>query len=321
MDLDFEQPIVEIEKQIDELSKLNKDPEVQFDTEIGELQAKLAALEKRIYGRLTPWQTVLVARHNDRPLFQDYVSGMMDEFIELHGDRRYGDDRAMVGGFATLDGHRIMLLGTEKGKSVEQRVETNFGMSNPEGYRKALRLMGLAQKYKLPVVCLVDTPAAFPGMEAEERGQAEAIARNLTEMASLEVPLIVVITGEGGSGGALGIAVGDVVMMLSYAIYSVIPPEGCATILWKDASKAAEAAAALKLTAASLLDMGIIDEIIPEPPGGAHRHPQGAIAATRQAVVAQLDKLQSLSSKKLTDRRMEKYARIGKFDGRKYADH
>jgi len=319
MDLDFEQPVVEIEEKIAELTRLNADPNVQFGTEIGELKGKLAALKKKIYSRLTPWQSVLVARHSSRPVLQDYIAGVFDEFVELHGDRHFGDDRAMTGGFATIAGNRVMLLGTEKGKTVEERVHRNFGMSNPEGYRKALRLMRLAEKFGIPVVCIVDTPAAFPGVEAEERGQAEAIARNLTAMASLEVPIVVVVTGEGGSGGALGIAVGDVVMMLSYAIYSVIPPEGCATILWREAAKAPDAAAALKLTARPLLELGIIDEIIPEPPGGAHRDPQGTMAATKQAITKHLKRLGNVSTRKLLDRRLEKYARIGKFDNRRYA--
>jgi acetyl-CoA carboxylase carboxyl transferase subunit alpha len=214
-----------------------------------------------------------------------------------------------------------MLLGMCKGRTVEEKVKCNFGMASPEGYRKAIRLMKLAEKYRVPILCLVDTPAAYPGKEAEERGQAEAIARNITEMSAIEVPIVVVVTGEGGSGGALGIAVGDVVMMLGYAIYSVIPPEGCAAILWRDASHASAAAEALKITAPSLLKLGIVDEIVPEPPGGAHRHPEQVIAATKEAIARHIVRLKKLSSGKMLDRRFDKYARIGKFDGRKYAAH
>ena len=213
MESDFEQSITEIENKINELTKLNKDSDVQFDTEIAALKKELKIRTKTVYSNLTPWQNVQIARHPDRPVLQDYITGILSQFIELHGDRCFGDDHAMIGGFATIEGRRIMLIGMEKGKNVEEKVKANFGMANPEGYRKALRLMRLAEKYGLPIVCLVDTPAAYPGKEAEERGQAEAIARNLTEMASIETPVIVVVTGEGGSGGALGIAVGDVVFL------------------------------------------------------------------------------------------------------------
>ena len=321
MELDFEKPLLEIEKRIAELTRLNADPNVQFGSEIAELSRKLASMKRKTYGNLTPWQTVQVARHEERPLFGDFVQGVFSEFIELHGDRAFGDDKALRGGFATIDKHRVMLLGMDKGKTVEMKVERNFGMANPEGYRKALRLMRLAEKYGVPIVCLVDTPAAYPGKEAEERGQAEAIARNITEMATLEVPIVVVVTGEGGSGGALGIAVGDCVMMLSYAVYSVIPPEGCAAILWRDAAKAETAADALKLTADALLELGVIDEIIAEPVGGAHRDYEGTFAATRAAIVNQLRRLKRHSAKKLVEKRYERTIAIGKHDARKYAAH
>ena len=316
MDPDFEQPLREIEERIAELRKLNEKQDVNFDGEITELRKKMRGLTKRLYAKLTPWQTVQVARHEKRPLLQDYIAAVFSEFIELHGDRCHGDDRALIGGFATLNTHRLMLLGMEKGKSVEDKVVRNFGMSNPEGYRKALRLMRLAEKYGLPVVCLVDTPAAYPGMEAEERGQAEAIARNLTEMAGMEVPIVVLVTGEGGSGGALGIAVGDVVLMLSNAIYSVIPPEGCAAILWRDASKAPQAAEALKLTADSLLAMGIVDEVIAEPPGGAHRDYAATMAAVKESLSKHLTRLKRTSPRKLVEKRYDKYARIGRIGKR-----
>lgn len=315
MELDFEKPILEIEARIAELTKLNdKGPNGQFKNEIAELQKKRDTATNKVYASLTPWQTVLVARHPNRPVMQDFIAGMFSEFIELHGDRAFGDDHALIGGFATIGKVRVMLLGMEKGKGVDEKVKRNFGMANPEGYRKALRLMRLAEKYGIPVVCLVDTPAAYPGKEAEERGQAEAIARNLTEMAALQVPIVVVITAEGGSGGALGIAVGDVVLMMQNAIYSVIPPEGCAAILWRDATKAAEAAEALKLTAKSLLDLGVIDEIVPEPPGGAHRDGQAAIAATKAAVLKHLEQLRRVSARRLVERRYKKYASIGDFE-------
>jgi len=315
MDPEFEQPIKEIEDRIAELTGLNDKDGVSFEGEIAELQKKLKTMTKRLYGNLAPWQTVQVARHEDRPVLQDYVKGVFNEFIELHGDRCHGDDRALIGGFATLNTHRVMLLGMEKGKSVDEKVRSNFGMANPEGYRKALRLMRLAEKYNLPVVCLVDTPAAYPGKEAEARGQAEAIARNLTVMAALETPIVVLITGEGGSGGALGIAVGDVVLMLSNAIYSVIPPEGCAAILWRDAAKAPEAAEALKLTADSLLRLGIIDEIVAEPPGGAHRDCEGTMTVVKEALARHLTRLKRVSTRKLIEKRYDKYCRHGR--GRK----
>lgn len=312
MDPDFEQPLKQIEDRIAELNRLNEEDDVSFDGEIDELQKKLKSLTKRLYGNLSPWQTVQVARHENRPIMQHYIQGLFGEFIELHGDRCYGDDRALIGGLATLNAHRIMLLGMEKGKTTDDKVKSNFGMAKPEGYRKALRLMRLAEKYGLPIVCLVDTPAAYPGKEAEERGQAEAIARNLVVMAGLEVPILVLITGEGGSGGALGIALGDAVLMLSNAIYSVIPPEGCAAILWRDAAKAPEAAEALKLTANSLLRLGVIDEVVAEPPGGAHRDHTATMTVVKEALSRHLTKLKRISTRKLIDRRYEKYSRIGR---------
>ena len=321
MEMDFEKDLAEIESRIAELKNLNKGSDVNFDTEIADLELKLQDAKRKTYAGLTPWQAVQVARHQDRPILQDYITGMFDDFIELHGDRTCADDRAMVCGLATIGQQRMVLIGTEKGKSVDEKVVSNFGMANPEGYRKALRVMRLAEKYHLPILCLVDTPAAYPGREAEERGQAEAIARNLTEMATLETPIVVVITGEGGSGGALGIGVGDAVLMLSYSIYSVIPPEGCAAILWRDAEKAPEAAAALKLTARSLFELGVADEIITEPPGGAHRNHRAAIGAVKKAVLEHVGRLKRFSVKKLLDKRFDKYVKIGKFDNRKYTVH
>jgi acetyl-CoA carboxylase carboxyl transferase subunit alpha len=311
-----------VDTRIAELSGLQADGDASFETEIAELRRKREQMLKTIQrAGLSPWQTVQLARHAERPVLRDYIAGMFDEFIELHGDRCYGDDRALIGGFTRIGDQRVMLLGMEKGRDVDAKVKANFGMPNPEGYRKALRLMRLAEKYGLPVLCLVDTPAAYPGREAEERGQAEAIARNLTEMAVLETPIVVVITGEGGSGGALGIAVGDVVLMLEHAIYSVIPPEGCAAILWRDSARAPEAAEALKLTANSLLDLGIIDGIVSEPLGGAHRDPAAVYSALREAVLPHLARLRKVSARKLVDQRFDKFARMGKTTRRKYAAH
>ena len=313
MNFDFEKEIAEIEKKISALTQADKGKSHKKKDELKSLKRKVKTLTKKVYSELSPWDTVQIARHAERPLLRDFIKGMCSEFLELHGDRREGDDKAMIGGFATIDGQRCMLIGMVKGRTVEEKIESNFGMPNPEGYRKALRLMQLAEKFNLPIVCVVDTPAAYPGREAEERGQSEAIARNLTEMATLEVPIIVVITGEGGSGGALGIAVGDVILMLRYAVYSVIPPEGCAAILWRDADKAPEAADALKITSESLLEMGIIDEIIEEPAGGAHRDPQTTIALTQEAIVKHLKLLKRRKAKRLAENRYNKFAKMGRF--------
>lgn len=321
MSREFEKELAEIEERISELTRLNEDPKVEFRTEIAQLRRRALTMKKKLYANLTPWQAVQVARHPQRPLMRDFAAAIFDEFLELHGDRCFGDDAAMVGGFASVGRHRCMLIGMDKGKTVEEKVKANFGMARPEGYRKALRLMRLAEKYGIPIVCLVDTPAAYPGRGAEERGQAEAIARNITEMTQLTTPILVIVTGEGGSGGALGIAVGDVVLMLSYAIYSVIPPEGCAAILWRDADKAPEAAEALKLTAPALLELGVIDGIIEEPLGAAHGDPEATFASTRGAIVKHLVALKKTSIRKLVDRRYEKYVKIGKFDSRKYTIH
>jgi len=316
MALDFETRIVEVEEKIAELERLNEDPGVNFDTEIAALRQELTVAREKTYADLTPWQTVQVARHPQRPLLRDYVKGLCSEFIELHGDRCFGDDQGIIGGFATLKRHRVMLIGHQKGKTVEENIKANFGMASPDGYRKALRLMKLAEKYGIPVVSLVDTPGAYPGEDAEARGQAEAIARNLTDMSTLEVPVVVVVTGEGGSGGAIGIGVGDAVLMLSNAVYSVISPEGCASILWRDGAKAPEAAAALKLTAQSLLELGVIDEIVQEPAGGAHAEPEAAIATVGEAVARHLSRLKKISARRLVEKRYDKYAAIGRFGKR-----
>lgn len=314
MELDFEAKIVELEKKIEELGKAAADGAATTkDPELASLKKDLEAAKKEAYSNLTPWQTVQVARHPQRPLLRDYIAGMFTEFIELHGDRCFGDDHGIIGGLATVEKFRVMVLGHQKGKTVEANIKANFGMASPDGYRKALRLMKLAEKYNIPVVTFIDTPGAYPGMEAEARGQAEAIARNLTEMAALQVPIIVVITGEGGSGGALGIAVGDSILMLSNAVYSVISPEGCASILFRDGARAPEAAEALKITANSLLKLKIIDEIIPEPLGGAHRDYAGTMSSVKAAILKQLKRLSGTAAKKLQERRYDKFAAMGRF--------
>jgi acetyl-CoA carboxylase carboxyl transferase subunit alpha len=313
MALDFEKPIEELEQKLAELQDLSESKKVKFGSEMTALKRKMKSVTKKTYSNLTAWQTVQVARHSERPSIRDYIAGVFDEFIELHGDRCFGDDQGIIGGLARVDDHRVVLIGHQKGKTVEDNIKANFGMANPEGYRKALRLMKLAEKYRLPVVSLIDTPGAYPGLEAEARGQAEAIARNLTEMARLHTPIIVIVTGEGGSGGAIGIGVGDVVMMLSNSVYSVISPEGCASILWRDGAKAPEAAEALKLTADSLLELGIVDEIIPEPAGGAHRNYTETLQSVKAAILKHIKQLRKISRRKLVDRRFAKYAKIGRF--------
>ncbi len=313
MSLDFEKDVAEIESRIEEFKAKNPEPTGTLVKELNRFEMERADKLKEIYANLTPWQTVQVARHPDRPLIRDFISGLCSEFIELHGDRLFGDDRGMIGGFATIENHRVMVIGHQKGKELDEKIKCNFGQACPEGYRKALRLMKLAEKFHIPVVTFIDTPGAFPGRDAEERGQAEAIARNLLEMAALKTPVIAIVTGEGGSGGAIGIGVGDVVLMLSNAVYSVISPEGCASILWRDGTKAAEAANALKITAKSLLQLKIIDEIIPEPVGGAHRDFATTMKATKKVLLKYLTSLKKVSPRKLTSRRFDKFAAMGRF--------
>jgi acetyl-CoA carboxylase carboxyl transferase subunit alpha len=312
-EFEFEKPVAEMEKAIEKLKSSAAENKGDFGAQIAELEKKCEERKKEIYGSLTPWQTVQVARHPRRPVLYDYISLMFDDFVELHGDRCFGDDRALIGGFAKMDGKKVMLIGHSKGKNVEENVRRNFGMARPEGYRKALRLMRLAEKFNIPVVTFIDTAGAYPGLDAEERGQAEAIARNLTEMAKLEIPVVSVVTGEGGSGGALGIGVADSVLMLSNAVYSVISPEGCASILWRDAAYSSQAADSLKITAKSLLSLGVIDEIIQEPAGGAHSNHEATAKAIKTAVLKHLKKLAPLSTSKLIARRFEKFSAMGKF--------
>src|SRR5512135_2071738 len=289
--LDFERPILELQSKIQELKQLAQDERADLTSEIARLERKVARLQDEVFANLTAWQRAQIARHPGRPYSLDYIRLMLTDFIELHGDRGYADDRAVVGGLARLDGMRLLVIGQQKGRDTKEKLARNFAMAHPEGYRKALRLMRLAEKFRWPILTLVDTPGAYPGIGAEERGQAEAIARNLCEMAHLRVPVVVAIVGEGGSGGALGLAVGDRILMLEYAIYSVISPEGCASILWRDPAKAPEAAAAMGITARDIKGLEVIDEIVKEPPGGAHRDPKAAAANLQEAISRHLQEL------------------------------
>jgi acetyl-CoA carboxylase carboxyl transferase subunit alpha len=308
--LEFEQPIREIEERIEKLTGAGA-ARGSVQDEIRKLKARLAQTELELYSRLTPWQRTQLARHALRPSVLDYVGAMCRDFVELHGDRAFGDDRAIVGGLARFNGRSVMVIGHQKGKTLKERMQRNFGMPNPEGYRKALRLMKLAEKFRRPLLTFIDTPGAYPGIGAEERGQAEAIARNLLVMAGLKVPIVSVVIGEGGSGGALALAVADRVLMLEHAVYSVISPEGCAAILWNNPAKAPEAAAALKMTAHDLLNLGVIDEVIPEPVGGAHRDPHGMAERVAKVLSTHLSQLEEWPVAELLARRTEKYRRMG----------
>ncbi len=310
--LEFEKPIVELEKRVQELTRLaEQHPEIE--SELEEIRQRLDRLKREIYSRLSRWDRVQIARHPDRPHALDFIHGMLDEFVELHGDRTVGDDPAMVAGIGRMGSLRLAVIGQEKGKNLKERKHRNFGMPHPEGYRKALRVMQLAAKFHLPVLTLVDTPGAYPGIEAEERGQFMAIARNIQEMLRLPTPIVTVVIGEGGSGGALAIAVADRVLGLEYSMYSVISPEGCASILWRDASRASEAAEALKLTAPDLRRLGVLDALIPEPQGGAHRDPSSAIRNTREAVLRHLEELRALPVEFLLQKRRARYLAFGRF--------
>lgn len=309
--LEFEAEIIEIEKKIADLSRFASDDSVDFTAEISQLKRKSSELLQGIYTDLTPWQITQVARHPQRPYVDDYINLMMDEFVELHGDRQFGDDRSIITGMGRLNGMPVMVIGQHKGREMKENLERNFGMPRPEGYRKALRAMQLAEKFNRPLVTFIDTPGAYPGLDAEERGQGEAIARNLRDMAALKIPIVVCIVGEGGSGGALGIGIGDRILMLQYSIYSVISPEGCASILWRDAAKAEDAAKALRITAPDLIKLGIIDRIVPEPAGGAHRNHEATAAALKSAILEGFHDLRKLTGSKLVERRMEKFRRMG----------
>jgi acetyl-CoA carboxylase carboxyl transferase subunit alpha len=309
--LDFEKPIAELETRVAELRETATASDIDIEAEVAKLEAKSAKLLQETYSRLTPWQKTQVARHPDRPHFRDFVATITDEFMPLAGDRAFADDPAIIGGLAKIDGRRVMLIGHEKGDDTASRLKHNFGMAKPEGYRKAIRLMQLADRFGLPVVTLVDTPGAFPGVQAEERGQAEAIARSTEQCLALKVPLIAVIVGEGGSGGAVALAAANRVLMFEHAVYSVISPEGCASILWRTADKAADAAEAMKITASDLQALGVVDRVIDEPLGGAHRHPDAAMAELKQALIEEVDGCTALGPKELLAQRRAKFLAVG----------
>lgn len=311
MQLEFEKPLLELEQKIEEMKKMSES--LDISEEISKLEIKVNELRKNIFENLTPWQIVQLARHPQRPLSLDYINKMTEDFIELHGDRCFKDDKAVVGGFAKLGERTVMIIGQQKGRDTKSNLYRNFGMMNPEGYRKALRLMKVAEKFGKPVITLLDTPGAFPGIEAEQRGQAEAIARNLFEMSRLKTPIIVVIIGEGASGGALGIGIGDRILMMRYCWYSVISPESCSSILWRSWDYKEQAAEALKLTAPDLLKLGIIDRIIDEPVGGAHRNHEEATQILKSVLLEELDRVCKLDRDKLLDIRIKKFGAMGAF--------
>ncbi len=313
--LDFEQPIAELEAKIQELRRASTGPAVNIETEVNGLQEKLRARTAEIFKALTPWQVSQLARHPQRPYTNDYLGLVFDEFHELAGDRAFADDAAIVGGLARLDGRSVMVIGQQKGRDTKAKIRRNFGMPRPEGYRKALRLMKMAERFKLPLLTFIDTPGAYPGIGAEERGQSEAIARNLLEMAELKIPIVCTVIGEGGSGGALAIGVGDRTLMLEYSTYSVITPEGCASILWRSAEKAKDAAEALGLTAPRLAELGLIDQIVQEPLGGAHRDAQGMAARLKTVLLAQLDSLERLDAPTLLEQRYQRLRKYGAYQG------
>ena len=311
--LDFEQPIAELEAKIEELRYVGDDSEININEEVARLKAKSESLTKNIFAKLSPWQIARVARHESRPYTQDYLSMIAPDFQELHGDRMYADDPAIIGGVGRIDGHAVMFIGHQKGRDTKERVRRNYGMPKPEGYRKAQRLMRMAEKFSMPVVTFIDTPGAYPGVGAEERGQSEAIAYSLYLMAGLKTPIISVVIGEGGSGGALAIGVSDKLLMLQYSIYSVISPEGCASILWKSAEKAEDAAEAMRITASQLNEFDLVDEVLEEPLGGAHRNPQEAAEIIRNALLKSLDELGSLSTEQLLEERQRRLSSFGQF--------
>jgi acetyl-CoA carboxylase carboxyl transferase subunit alpha len=313
--LDFEKPIVELEEKLADLKKHSRANDINFDSEVRRMEGKIEETKRAIYENLTAWQRVQIARHTARPYALDYIQLSFSNFVELHGDRHFGEDRAMPGGLATVGDRKCVVIGHQKGRDLKENLKRNFGSAHPEGYRKALRLMRLAEKFGLPFISLIDTPGAYPGVGAEERHISEAIAVNLREMMVLRTPTVAVVIGEGGSGGALGIGVADRVLMLENAYYSVISPEGCAAILWKHRKHAPEAAAALKLTARDLLELKLIDEVVPEPMGGAHQDHAAAIANLKKAVLRQLDELSKISTDELLSQRYEKFRRVGEFAG------
>jgi len=311
--LDFEQPIAELEAKIEELRYVGDDSEININEEVARLKAKSESLTKSIFAKLSPWQIARVARHESRPYTLDYLKIIAPDFQELHGDRMYADDPAIIGGIGRINGRAVMFIGHQKGRDTKERVRRNYGMPKPEGYRKAQRLMRMAEKFSMPIVTLIDTPGAYPGIGAEERGQSEAIAYSLYLMAGLKTPIISVVIGEGGSGGALAIGVGDRLLMLQYSIYSVISPEGCASILWKSAERAEDAAESMRITADSLSKFGLVDEVLEEPLGGAHRSPKEAAEVIRNALIKYLDELEAMSTEQLLEERQRRLASFGQF--------
>jgi acetyl-CoA carboxylase carboxyl transferase subunit alpha len=309
--LEFEKPIADLEARVADLRETATAGEIDIEAEIAKLEGKSDKLLKETYSRLTPWQKTQVARHPDRPHFKDYVETIADDFLPLAGDRAFGDDPAIIGGLAKMDGRRVMIIGHEKGDDTASRLKHNFGMAKPEGYRKAIRLMQLADRFGLPVITLVDTPGAFPGVQAEERGQAEAIARSTEQCLALSVPLIAAIVGEGGSGGAVALAAANRVLMFEHAVYSVISPEGCASILWRTADKASDAAEAMRITASDLQALGVVDRVIDEPLGAAHRHPEAAMGELKQALIEEMDGCAALGPKELLAQRRAKFLSVG----------
>lgn len=307
--LDFEKPIYELEEKLAEMKKVSDNLDIAGEIKI--IEDKVETLKESIYKDLTRWQRVQLARHPERPYTLDYIYMMTQNFLELHGDRTFGDDKAIVGGFAKIDDHKVMIIGHQKGRDTKSNLFRNFGMPNPEGYRKALRLMKLAEKFHRPIITMIDTPGAYPGLEAEERGQAEAIARNLLEMSRLKVPIIVVIVGEGASGGALGIGIGDRILMLENTWYSVISPESCSSILWRSWEYKEQAAEALRLTAPDLLEQKVIDRIVPEPLGGAHKDQELAASILKKVLIEELQQLEKIKPDKLVDMRLEKFGKMG----------
>jgi len=309
--LDFEKPIIDLENRVEQLRRIDDGTDKHLREEIAKLQKKIVKIRKEIFSNLTRWQITQLARHPNRPYMLDYINYCFKNFLEIHGDRAFRDDPPIVCGFGELEGEKALIIGQQKGRNTTEKIRRNFGMANPEGYRKALRVMKLAEKFRLPVITFIDTPGAFPGIGAEERGQSEAIARNLLEMARLQTPILVAVLGEGGSGGALALGVGDEILMMEYAIYSVISPEGCASILWRDTARAETAAEMMKITAPDLKKFGVVDRIVPEPLGGAHRDHKAAADALKLAMVETLSALRSFSIPQLLDRRYAKFRDIG----------
>ncbi len=312
--LEFEKPIVELEQRIQELTKFSQEKHIDLSVEINNLESKLQNLKLEVYGNLSAWQRVQIARHPQRPYTLDYINMIMTDFLEIHGDRVFGDDKALICGFAKLDGRKVLVMGHQKGRDTKENIERSFGCANPEGYRKAIRVMNLASRFKLPVIIFIDTPGAYPGIGAEERGQALAIAENLRDMMGVKTPIICAVIGEGGSGGALGIGIGDKILIMENSYYSVISPEGCAAILWKTAAAADKASESLKLTSYDLVKFGISEEVIKEPLGGAHRDPKTAAATLKEAILRHLGDLDKLDEKTLISKRFKKFRNIGVFE-------